>query len=206
MNQQLEKSIAKFFSLGLFVTTVIVIVGVVYDPVNISKLLVLGATALGALVVFLDSKWRSSILNNRTELLLFSWLFLAGLVATFFSTQPIQRSIYGVSGRNFGLITLVSYLVIFIVLTQFKEITNIRLIMYSFGASGLVNILYGILATYVSDPIQWNNVYTKWHPTTQPHLPIGILKLGFRQTKIFFSKLSFPCLKYFGVCLQGMQS
>ena len=159
MNQQLEKSIAKFFSLGLFVTTVIVIVGVVYDPVNISKLFVLGATALGALVVFLDSKWRSSILNNRTELLLFSWLFLAGLVATFFSTQPIQRSIYGVSGRNFGLITLVSYLVIFIVLTQFKEITNIRLIMYSFGASGLVNILYGILATYVSDPIQWNNVY-----------------------------------------------
>jgi hypothetical protein len=159
VNQQLEKSIAKFFSLGLFVTTVIVIVGVVYDPVNISKLFVLGATALGALVVFLDSKWRSSILNNRTELLLFSWLFLAGLVATFFSTQPIQRSIYGVSGRNFGLITLVSYLVIFIVLTQFKEITNIRIIMYSFGASGLVNILYGILATYVNDPIQWNNVY-----------------------------------------------
>ena len=159
MNPQLEKSIAKFFSLGLFVTTVIVIVRHVYDPVNISKLFVLGATAFGALVVVLDSKWRSSFLNNRIELCLFSWLFLAGLVATFFSTQPIQRSIYGASGRNFGLVTLISYLIIFIVLTQFKEITNIQLIMYSFGASGLVNIIYGILATYVTDPIQWNNVY-----------------------------------------------
>jgi len=159
MNLFLEKSIAKYLALGLFVTTIIVIVGPVSDPVNISKLFVLGATGFSALIIFFDAKLRDNLMKFKLEFYVSVSMFLAGVIVTFLSTQPFERSLYGISGRNFGLLTLISYLLIYVALSHLQKKSSIELILYSFGASGLINVLYGILATYINDPIQWNNVY-----------------------------------------------
>jgi len=159
MDLKLEKSISNFLGFGLFLTTVIVIVGPVSDPVNISKLVVLGTFSFGASVVFLDDKFRRSLIDSRVEYLVALSLIVSALLATIFSSQPIQRSIYGITGRNFGLLTLVSYLILFLVISQISTEKHLKKILYSFGTAGLINVLYGIIATYITDPIQWNNVY-----------------------------------------------
>ena len=159
MNLKLEKSLSNYLGFGLFLTTVIVVVGPVSDPVNISKLVVLGTFSFGASVVFLDDKFRRNLVDSRVEYLVAIALIVSALLATIFSSQPIQRSIYGITGRNFGLITLVSYLILFLVISQITFEKNLKTIFYSFGAAGLINVIYGIISTYITDPIQWNNVY-----------------------------------------------
>ena len=159
MNKKLETSLTKFLSFGLFLVTVTIIAGPVSDPVNISKLFVLGTFSFGSAIIFLDEDFRRRLIESKFEILVFIAFIISSILATIFSSQPFQRSLYGISGRNFGLITLFSYLILFLATSQLRLEKSVKKLFYSFGAAGLANVLYGIVATYISDPIPWNNNY-----------------------------------------------
>jgi len=154
-----EKSLARFISVGAFLTTVLVLWGSVTDPVNTPKLFILGSTAFaaGAIALAMGGKelWRSSRL----------WLIGSILFITFSisaivnSSSPLEQNIYGTYGRNTGFITYLALLLISTAATLIRQKSNFNLIIYSLFAAGVANVAYCLWAIAFGDFIGWNNPY-----------------------------------------------
>ena len=154
-----EKSLARFISIGAFLTTVLVIWGSVTDPVNTPKLLILGASAFaaGAIAFVMGYKelWRSSRLW-----LIGSILFIIfSISAIVNSASPLVQNIYGTYGRNTGFVTYLSLLLISTAATLLRQKSNFNLIIYSLFAAGVINVAYCLWAIAFGDFIGWNNPY-----------------------------------------------
>ena len=123
-----EKSLARFISIGAFLTTVVVIWGSVTDPVNTPKLFILGATAFaaGAIAFVMGYKelWRSSRLW-----LIGSILFIIfSISAIVNSAAPFVQNIYGSYGRNTGFVTYLSLLLISTAATLLRQKSSFNLV------------------------------------------------------------------------------
>jgi hypothetical protein len=124
-----EKSLARFISIGAFLTTVVVIWGSVTDPVNTPKLFILGSAAFaaGAIAFAMGVKelWRSSRLW-----LIGSFVFIVfSISAIVNSASPIEQNIYGTYGRNTGFVTYLALLLISTAATLLRQKSNFNLIL-----------------------------------------------------------------------------
>jgi len=154
-----EKSLARFISVGAFLTTVVVIWGQVTDPVNTPKLFVLGsfAFAAGAIAFVMGSKelWRSSRLW-----LIGSIVFIVfSISAIVNSASPLEQNIYGTYGRNTGFVTYFSLLLIATAATLLRQKSSFNLVVYALFAAGVANVAYCLWAIAFGDFIGWNNPY-----------------------------------------------
>jgi O-antigen ligase len=154
-----EKSLARFISIGAFLTTVVVIWGSVTDPVNTPKLFILGSAAFaaGAIAFAIGTKelWRSSRLW-----LIGSILFIVfSISAIVNSSSPLEQNIYGTYGRNTGFVTYLALLLISTAATLIRQKSNFKLIVYSLFAAGVTNVAYCLWAIAFGDFIGWNNPY-----------------------------------------------
>jgi O-antigen ligase len=154
-----EKSLARFISIGAFLTTVVVIWGSVTDPVNTPKLFILGSAAFaaGAIAFAIGAKelWRSSRLW-----LIGSTLFIVfSISAIVNSSSPLEQNIYGTYGRNTGFVTYLALLLISTAATLIRQKSNFNLIVYALFAAGIVNVAYCLWAIAFGDFIGWNNPY-----------------------------------------------
>jgi O-antigen ligase len=154
-----EKSLARYISVGAFLTTVIVIWGSVTDPVNTPKLFILGcaAFAAGAIALVMGAKelWRSSRLWLIGSILFI--VFSISAIAN--SSSPLEQNIYGTYGRNTGFVTYLALLLISTAATLFRQKSNFNLIVYSLFAAGVANVAYCLWAIAFGDFIGWNNPY-----------------------------------------------
>jgi len=154
-----EKSLARFISIGAFLTAVVVIWGSVTDPVNTPKLFILGSAAFasGAIAFAIGAKelWRSSRLW-----LIGSILFIVfSISAIVNSSSPLEQNIYGTYGRNTGFVTYLALLLISTAATLIRQRTNFNLIIYGLFAAGVTNVAYCLWAISFGDFIGWNNPY-----------------------------------------------
>ena len=154
-----EKSLARYISVGAFITTVIVIWGSVTDPVNTPKLFILGAIsfASGAIALTMGAKelWRSSRLW-----LIGSTLFIVFAISAIVnSPSPLEQNIYGTYGRNTGYVAYLALLLISTAATLFRQKSSFNLIIYSLFAGGIANVAYCLWALLFGDFIGWNNPY-----------------------------------------------
>jgi len=154
-----EKSLARYISVGAFVTTVIVIWGSVTDPVNTPKLFILGATAFasGAIALAMGAKelWRST----RLWMVGVALFLLFSISAILNSASPLEQNIYGTYGRNTGFVTYLALLLISTSATLFRENGSFKLIIYSLFAAGFANVAYCLWALFFGDFIGWSNPY-----------------------------------------------
>jgi len=154
-----EKSLARYISIGAFVTTVIVIWGTVTDPVNTPKLFILGATAFasGAIALAMGAKelWRST----RLWIVGVAFFILFSISTIVNSASPLEQNIYGTYGRNTGFIAYLSLLLISTAATLFREKSSFKLIIFSLFAAGFANVAYCLWAIAFGDFIGWSNPY-----------------------------------------------
>ena len=154
-----EKKNAKYLSIGIAIVTLFVFTGQVSDPVNAPKFLVLGLVAsCGAVILFLPNL-KYIISNYRTPLTISLLTILVSIFAAGKSESPFSQNLYGVQGRNTGVLTHISLVMLFLSVLSFKNLKNLKLIFYGFLASGFMNILYCLWTLIFGDFIQWNNTY-----------------------------------------------
>jgi O-antigen ligase len=151
---------SRILILGLVITTLGVTPFYSYDPINVFRataVLVFGLISLGILLINFKSLLSK---ENRTVLIL-SVLFLLWIaLASINSNMGIADTLFGVTGRNTGLLTYLSLLSLMLFAVVTKNSTSIPNLILALLFCGLISALYGLIQSFGVDPFEWINPYS----------------------------------------------
>lgn len=159
INQVAERTIARVLGIGSAFVAVVVITGTVTDPVNVTKLFLLGGEAVGAFAVLLafglGQLWASS-----KSLVVASGLFLiAGINAVLNSEGPLVQNIYGAYGRNTAFLTYILLLFVALSATILRAQSSFTILIWGLLSAGFINVAYCLWVIAFGDFIPWSNPY-----------------------------------------------
>jgi O-antigen ligase len=157
-NRTLHSVLATNLALGACVVTLFLLTGSVTDPVNATKLLILGGVSIASLALVIQGLISGQISVFWTDLLVL--MFTAwGLIAVMKSTSPISQNIYGVYGRNTGWLTYFFFALYFVAGTKVRGTRNFQYVVFAFSIAAVVNIVYNSWVIVFGDFIGWQNNY-----------------------------------------------
>ncbi len=139
--------------------TLTIVTGSVTDPINSPKLFILGGVSVGA--IFLSLKSGSGLSTRNLVLfriLIFGFLGWATL-SSLLSQSPLSQNIYGVYGRNTGLLTYFFLGLLALASVTIKSELLTKRLAFAFILSGVVNLIYGSWVLLFGDFVGWNNQY-----------------------------------------------
>ncbi|MDP1808327.1 MAG: O-antigen ligase family protein [Actinomycetota bacterium] len=155
-----------------------------YDQFDLVKLAVFKVLVLGIVVI-----WVAKMLTKPEPI---SWSWREGLLAAFvlvaiistFTSIHIPTSLHGKYKRYEGLLTFITYITAYFVVTQtFKGKNWLRIIVEVVSITGGIVALYGILQFIGFDPIYWGSVpfeeRRSFSTFGNPDLLAGYLVLAF---------------------------
>ena len=130
-----------------------------YDPINPIKLFFVTITAFGLLGLLLLSS--GLILGRLKKLILFSsLLFCISMISTFiFSGAPKTQQIWGSFGRNTGVLTYFSLLVILLATSIVQNKIFYEKILKYLILTAIPMTLYCLIQVVKLDPIAWSEKY-----------------------------------------------
>lgn len=151
--------IGKLLAIGSVITLLIVTPSTTVDPINVPKFAVLGFIGAISLTLLIRNYKELKKPENRSTSVFGGIFILALLIAFFASPLDPWNQIFGVNGRNTGLITYVSLLILFlsaaIMTTKGFEKTYTRALI----VAGIASTGYGLLQSIDLDPADWVNPY-----------------------------------------------
>ena len=154
-----EKTLATATMVGSAFTTIFILWGSVTDPVNVTKLLGLGGLT-GAVTAILMVFGIKKIWSEYKLQLLVLILFLLSMINSVVqSTAPTIQLIYGIFGRNSGLIAYVFLTLIFLASMLFSLNESFLKIIYALMFAGTINVFYTFWVTLFGDFVGWTNPY-----------------------------------------------
>jgi O-antigen ligase len=129
------------------------------DPINLPKLLILGAcgfAAIGNLAPYLKR-----MINSEAKLLVhLVILFLLSLLVVFFlSGSGTWSQVYGAYGRNTGLLAYVGLALMLISAVFVSNLSFSKRLIWVLIITGMGNAVYGFIQWSGNDPVDWNNPY-----------------------------------------------
>lgn len=159
LNKSVEKTIAWFLFIGVPFTTLFLLTNLVSDPVNVTKLFAAGCLGGGVFAIAMVYGAKE-IWSTTKALVIFSALFLvAALNSVINSDAPLSQNIYGVFGRQTGLIAYLFLMAVALSATLLRRKKSFDLLIWALLISGAVNILYAGWAIAFGDFIGWSNPY-----------------------------------------------
>ena len=159
INQVAERTIARVLGIGSAFVAVVVITGTVTDPVNVTKLFLLGGVAIGAFAVLL-AFGLGQLWANSKSLVVASGLFLiAGINAVLNSEGPLVQNIYGAYGRNTAFLTYILLLFVALSATILRAQSSFTILIWGLLSAGFVNVAYCLWVIAFGDFIPWSNPY-----------------------------------------------
>lgn len=154
-----EKLVARLMAFTLSTVTIVVFTESVTDPVNVTKLFLLGALAFATSGAALKTYSFQFIKINRVPLILLALFFTFSISTVIASSAPLSQSLYGVYGRNNGFLL---YLLLGLLVISTLTITNrdlFRKYLVALAIAGGVNVLYALWVMAFGDFIDWSNQY-----------------------------------------------
>ena len=159
LNKNIENPLAKLLYLGVPLIALLLMAYTNNDPVNAPKALLLGSISFAAVSIAL--RFGFKILSKENRYVFYTalaFLFFA-LFSSFMSDSPIEQTLYGVNGRNTGLVTYVGLVFILIAASVLRQKISFDKIVFGLLFAGLVNFLYNLVVIFGTDPIPWTNPY-----------------------------------------------
>ena len=159
LNSAQEKLLSKVVAFGAAFTTIFIISGSVTDPVNVPKLVSLGVTSFAALGVLsinsLLPKFREFVLVWVTVAI----FIFAAISSVVMSESPLSQNLYGVFGRNNGLIAYIFLAIMLLASLSLRTKESFTRIIKTLIFAGLVNVVYCLWVISFGDFVGWNNPY-----------------------------------------------
>lgn len=125
------------------------------DPFNFPKFLLL--LIIGSLgLPFIAYSWQA-----RDQRLLFglSGAFVAALLLATVASDVRFMSVFGVHGRNTGLLSYLALVSIFLFIATSQSQTYLKIFPFLFAIALGLNLLYSLLQHFNHDPIPWKNPF-----------------------------------------------
>lgn len=159
MDAAAEKTLTRLISVGSALITIFILSGSVTDPVNASKLLILGVVATGTLGVVLRFNLRSLLRTNKFTLVALALFVLVAIASTANSKLPFVQNLYGLYGRNSGLYTYLFLAIVSLGSLSITQNQNLQRVIYGLGVAGFVNVIYSLWVITFGDFVGWVNPY-----------------------------------------------
>jgi hypothetical protein len=150
---------AKLIALALFLVTIFVFTDSVTDPVNAPKLFLLGGFSFALVGVLFTTGLKKLFSAFRNHLLVLAFFVFASVVAFVTSTSPFTQQLYGVYGRNNGILLYFCLAILFIGALIINTTIYFRWLLYALFAAGIANVVYGVWTVAFGDFIGWANPY-----------------------------------------------
>jgi hypothetical protein len=131
----------------------------VTDPVNVTKLFVLGTLAFATSGAALRSFNSQFMRENKVPLLLLATFFVFSISTLIASGAPLSQSLYGVYGRNNGFLLYLLVGLLFISTLTITNQNSFRKYLVALAIAGVVNVLYALWVMAFGDFIGWSNPY-----------------------------------------------
>ena len=153
-----QDHLARALAYGGFFTTIFVAAWWTVEPVNAPKMVVLAMTAGACLGILIAGRFE---LFKIDKLLITSVVtfVLISMLTLFSSADPVEINLFGVGGRNTGLITYIALAIVFISSVQLKSSLAIQKVIKAFAFSGIFNVAYCLLSIAGIELLPWNNIY-----------------------------------------------
>jgi hypothetical protein len=158
-NPASEKLSSRIIAIGLTTVTIAVFTQSVTDPVNVTKLFLLGGFAFAA-IGSCAKNLPIVIRNNHRIPIMAVFFFLIAAVSTLLaSNAPFSQSLYGVYGRNNGFILYLLLALIFIAALSIETKSLFAGFLVALAVAGVTNILYAFWVLAFGDFVGWSNPY-----------------------------------------------
>ena len=158
MKRELENRVGFILAWGAFSITILVTDRINTDPVNVSKMLLLSVVGFSLLPVLFLQK---SNLSRNNKLISFGSLGFLTIVtiSIFTSSNPIERGLYGAFGRNTGLTTYASLIILFLASSLISQERSFHRVSRAFLLAGIFNVVLSIFDVLGLDIFKWKNPY-----------------------------------------------
>lgn len=158
-NKAAEKTTAVALLIGAPLTTLFLMTGSVTDPVNATKLFIVGGLGFALISLILGFQMRETVKHFKVYLI-FSILFLlAALNTVITSGAPLTQNLYGSYGRNTGFVAYLVLTFSAVGVLGLREKQNFNKLILGLQFAGAVNVLYCAWVITFGDFLSWNNPY-----------------------------------------------
>lgn len=150
---------SRIVAFGLALVTVAVYSGSVTDPVNVTKLFLLGGFAFAAAGSIISKNFFSHFSDRKLGLAVCLGFLLASLGVLIASKAPFSQSYYGSYGRNNGFLLYLLLILIFVASLSIRENLMFKKYLWAMWFAGVLNVLYALWVLVFGDFVGWNNPY-----------------------------------------------
>lgn len=159
LNKSVEKTISLFLLIGVPFTSLFLITDSVTDPVNVTKLFAAGAVGFGVFAIAITYGARQMWESSKALVIAAVLFILASLNAVLNSVTPLTTNLYGVYGRQTGLICYLILTLVALGASLLREKKSFERLIWALLFTGAVNVLYCGWALIFGDFIGWSNPY-----------------------------------------------
>ena len=153
------EKIAQVIYLGVPLISLLIVTGVVTDPVNSTKLTALVLLSFPLLLLLVTRLRRNLISVNRPLFIVSTVFLVASIISVAASASPISQNVYGVYGRSTGFLAYFALVVFMLSAASLNQMTHHKRLMAAFLITGLVNVIYCAWVLAFGDFIGWSNPY-----------------------------------------------
>jgi O-antigen ligase len=145
--------------LALVIITLFVTPFYSYDPINTPRFV--STTIFGFISFLLFLTYKKTFRQKRFQpvLLICVGFIIWSSISSLSSKMNLQDTLFGISGRQTGLITYLS-LIFLMLLTIIRSQSNLQLLTIKVLLyCGLISTLYGLIQSFGYDPLDWINSF-----------------------------------------------
>ena len=154
-----EKTSARILSIGSAAITLFLLTGSITDPVNETKLFLLGGVAIAAFAVTCFSGSKSLWRGSRILVLISGLFLLASINAVLASNSAVSLNFYGAYGRNTGFLTYLLLLLVTISAGMLRSEKSFSWVVNGLLFAAACNVLYCGWVLAFGDFVGWQNPY-----------------------------------------------
>ena len=154
-----ERTSSRIIAIGLATVTIAVYTQSVTDPVNVTKLFLLGGFAFAALGASVRNFSISILISHRFPFIAIAGFLLAAISTLIASSAPFTQSLYGVYGRNNGFLLYLLLVIIFISTLLIRSQSLFTQFLLALAVAGILNVIYALWVLAFGDFLGWSNPY-----------------------------------------------
>lgn len=154
-----EKFTSKLLAFTLGAVTLLVVTQSVTDPVNVTKLFILGGLSFATAGAAFAGNGIIRLKENKFVIFLIIFFVLASIITLVMSKAPLSQSLYGVYGRNNGFLLYLFLTLVFVATLTIKNVNFFKYLLLALLTAGVANLAYALWVMAFGDFIGWVNIY-----------------------------------------------